>query len=257
MNTTKHRDPVASFGAAFAEVAEAQGLERVVIGRAGVDDLVFWTREARRGPGTPVFLSAGIHGDEPCGPLALLEYLRTANLPDHCEWIVAPMLNPGGLRAGTRENVDGIDLNRDFLRRESEEVKAVVEWLSRFRPRSLVHLSLHEDWEAEGFYLYEINTGPRPGLGRRVVERLGGHFPLQERGPVDDHELSAPGLILHASEPHDDEGWPEAIWLAKHLPVLSLTFEAPGSYGHKLRRTGLMAALAAAVEQLSPAAAVA
>ncbi len=245
----KQPDPVASFESAFDEVASSHGLERVVIGRAGDDDLLFWTRPARRGPGTPVFLSAGIHGDEPCGPLALMEYLKSASLPDHCEWILAPMLNPSGLRAGTRENAEGIDLNRDFLRRETDEVNAVIDWWSRRRPRPLVHLSLHEDWEAEGFYLYEINSGTRPAVGTRVVERIAGLFPLQERGPVDDHELSGPGIILHSPEPHDADGWPEAIWLAKHHPVLSLTFEAPGIYGPKLRRTGLMAALAAAVKR--------
>lgn len=244
-------DPIPSFEHAFARAAAAQGLERRVIGRAGPDEIVFWTRPARSGPGTTVFLSSGIHGDEPCGPGAVLEFLKSSPLPDDCEWVIAPILNPSGLRAGTRENADGIDLNRDFYRQKTEEVGAVIEWWSHQRPRDLVHLSLHEDWEADGFYLYEINTSPRGGLGSRIVDRLSGLFPVQNEGPVDDHELSGPGLILHAPEPDDREGWPEAIWLAKHHPVLSLTFEAPGTYGTRLRRTGLMAALAATVRRVS------
>jgi len=245
------QDPVADFREAFSKVAASHGLEREVIGRVGDDDLVFWTRAAKHGPGTTVFLSAGIHGDEPCGPLAILEYLKSASLPDHCEWVIAPLLNPSGLRAGTRENADGIDLNRDFQRRETEEVNAVIDWWSRRRPLSLVHLSLHEDWEAEGFYLYEINTGGHPAMGARIVDRLSPLFPVQEQGPVDDHELSGPGLILHEAEPHDGEGWPEAIWVTKNYPALSLTFEAPSSYGMSLRQDGLMAAIAEAVKWLS------
>jgi hypothetical protein len=249
--TTSSDDPILRFEEAFAKVAESHGLTREVIGQVNGDDLVFWTRAARRGPGTSVFLSSGIHGDEPCGPLAMLEFLRSDPLPDDCEWVIAPLLNPSGLRAGTRGNAEGIDLNRDFYRLRSEEVNAVTDWWSRQHPRNLVHLSLHEDWEAEGFYLYEINSGGRDPLGSRVVERISSQFPIQAHGPVDDHELSGPGLILHAPEPDDLEGWPEAIWLAKHHPVLSLTFEAPGTYGTRLRRTGLMAALAATVRRVS------
>ncbi len=243
-------DPVFRFNRRFARVAATHGLERQVIGCVGGDDLSFWTRSARRGTGTRVFLSAGIHGDEPCGPLAMLEFLKASSLPDDFEWVVAPLLNPSGLRNGTRENAEGIDLNRDFYRRRSEEVNAMIDWWSQRGPRPLVHLSLHEDWEAEGFYLYEINTGGHAPLGARIVSRIGGLFPVQRRGPVDDHELSGPGLILHAPEPDDREGWPEAIWLAKHHPVLSLTFEAPGTYGTRLRRTGLKAALAATLRRL-------
>lgn len=250
MNTSSD-DSMRRFDEAFAKVAANHGLTREVIGRVNGDDLVFWKRAARRGPGTSVFLSSGIHGDEPCGPLAMLEFLKSEPLPDDCEWVIAPLLNPSGLRAGTRENADGIDLNRDFFRLRSEEVTAVTAWWSRQHPRSLVHLSLHEDWEAEGFYLYEINSGERESLAPRIVERISGQFPIQSQGPVDDHELSGPGLILHAPEPDDREGWPEAIWLAKHHPVLSLTFEAPGTYGTRLRRTGLMAALAATVRRVS------
>ena len=136
-------DPIPSFEHAFARAAAAQGLERRVIGRAGPDEIVFWTRPARSGPGTTVFLSSGIHGDEPCGPGAVLEFLKSSPLPDDCEWVIAPILNPSGLRAGTRENADGIDLNRDFYRQKTEEVGAVIEWWSHQRPRDLVHLSLH------------------------------------------------------------------------------------------------------------------
>lgn len=248
---TTDSDLVTRFERRFARAAAAHGLERQVIGRTGGDDLAFWTRGPRSGGRTRVFLSSGIHGDEPCGPLAMLEFLKSSPLPEDCEWILAPTLNPSGLRAGTRENAEGIDLNRDFFRRRSEEVNAVIDWWSRRDPVPLVHLSLHEDWEAEGFYLYEINTGDRAPLGARIVNRIGGLFPMQRRGPVDDHELSGPGLILHAPEPDDREGWPEAIWLAKNHPVLSLTFEAPGTYGTRLRRTGLRAALAATVRRVS------
>jgi protein MpaA len=247
---TTIENPSRSLLESFDEVAASRRFRKSSLGHRGVDELAFWIREAEEGSGPTVFLSSGIHGDEPCGPLAIREFLRTTDLPSSVEWVLAPLLNPSGLRAGTRTNAEGIDLNRDFLRRRSWEVNSVIDWWSGRNRWPTLHLSLHEDWEADGFYVYEINSCGAAPLGARVVERLAALFPLQEIGPVDEHELSAPGLILHAPEPDEPEGWPEAIWLSKRAPVLSLTFEAPGTYGTRMRRAGLMAAIAASLEAL-------
>ena len=74
-----------------------------------------------------IYISGGIHGDEPAGPLALLELLRTDALPRDCDLWLCPLMNPAGLAAGTRENEHGIDLNRDYTDFRS------VEGLRHFR----------------------------------------------------------------------------------------------------------------------------
>jgi len=59
-----------------------------------------------------LYLSAGIHGDEPAPPRALLQMLEQGFFDGRADWYVCPLLNPGGMAAGTRENPAGQDLNR-------------------------------------------------------------------------------------------------------------------------------------------------
>ena len=71
-----------------------------------------------------VYISAGIHGDEPAGPLAALQLLQDDQWPaDVAVWL-CPCLNPSGILLNQRENFEGIDLNRDYRHFRSEEVRA-------------------------------------------------------------------------------------------------------------------------------------
>lgn len=228
-----------------------QGFTPRTIATVKADPLRLWTRPSDRKTAPEAFVSAGIHGDERCGSEALLHWLESRELPAGFHWVVAPFLNPSGLRRGTRVNARGIDLNRDFFRMRSEEIRALTGWWCGRERGCDLHFSLHEDWEAEGFYLYEINTGPRPSIARGVLGRLAAAWPLQTGGPVDGHDLDAPGLILHAPEPDEEEGWPEAIWLAKRWPVLSCTFEAPGRLRREARIALLTDAFDAAISVVS------
>jgi hypothetical protein len=68
-----------------------------------------------------------------------------------------------------RENAAGIDLNRDYRHLQSPEVRAHVDWLQR-QPRFDVALCLHEDWESNGFYVYELNPDNRPSFAEKILE---------------------------------------------------------------------------------------
>jgi hypothetical protein len=103
-----------------------------------------------------IYISAGIHGDEPAGPLAALKLIQENPLAGECGDFLLPCLNPAGFTLNRRENADGIDLNRDYRNPKSAEVRAHIAWLER-QPRFDLYLCLHEDWESRGFYLYEQN----------------------------------------------------------------------------------------------------
>ncbi|HQZ28027.1 MAG: succinylglutamate desuccinylase/aspartoacylase family protein [Verrucomicrobiales bacterium] len=244
------RNSLTSYEEEFSRVASCQGFDAEVIWESGEDCIRFWTRSAACNFGPRIFLSAGIHGDEPCGPEALLRLLKLHSLSHSCDWVIAPVLNPTGIRAGTRENRNGIDLNRDFYRKESGEIRAFTRWWEEQRQGIHLHISLHEDWETSGLYLYEINTGTVTSFAGMILESIRDSVPLEEEGPVDGHELSAPGLILHEPEPDEGFGWPEAIWLVKRYPLLSLTLEGPGGIAPDDRTTGLLTALRSAVAQV-------
>src|SRR5437879_871809 len=51
-----------------------------------------------------LYLSTGIHGDEPAPPWALLRMVEQGIFDDRCSWILCPLLNPAGFLARTRGN---------------------------------------------------------------------------------------------------------------------------------------------------------
>jgi len=87
------------------------------------------TRDSQ--PSTRLYISAGIHGDEPAGPLAALRLLQENHWPADAEVWLLPCLNPTGFILNSRENDGRKDLNRDYRHLETEEVAAHIRWLER------------------------------------------------------------------------------------------------------------------------------
>src|SRR5260221_6463325 len=115
-----------------------------------------WLRRDMSGGAPPVYFSAGIHGDEISGPVALLEMLRQPNFFAGFSTTIFPILNPDGLARGTRGNAGGIDLNRDYRNPQSAEIRRHLETLKTLA-RFDSAMMLHEDFEGVGAYLYELN----------------------------------------------------------------------------------------------------
>jgi murein peptide amidase A len=62
---------------------------------------------------TSVLVVGCIHGDEPAG-IAVARALEHARPPAGVALWIVPDLNPDGVAADTRQNADGVDLNRNF-----------------------------------------------------------------------------------------------------------------------------------------------
>lgn len=221
-------------GFSVQTLTEVEGLPLLAFSRCGTPD------------GRSIYLSAGIHGDEPAGPLALLELLE-GDLPRDVTWHICPALNPGGLRDGTRENLRGVDLNRDYLALAEEETRAHVQWL-RDRPMIDLALFLHEDWETSGFYVYELNPEPDTfSLARQILTAAGTACPIEHTERIDNHEARE-GLIRPTSRDLRRQDWPEALYLFTHHDRLSYTLESPSSFALHTRVEALRQAVSAAVE---------
>jgi len=120
-----------------------------------------------------------------------------------------------------------VDLNRDYRLRQSVEASAHAAWLAAESVPALF-ISLHEDWEAGGFYLYEINLGTDdPERARGIIAAVSPWFPAEAGPDIDGHTPREAGWIYHEAEADVPEGWPEAIYLAKLGCPLSFTFETP------------------------------
>ncbi|MGJ8656760.1 MAG: M14 family metallopeptidase [Akkermansiaceae bacterium] len=175
-----------------------------------------------------VYISTGMHGDEPGGPEALLSMLESGLLDRPLSFHVCPMLNPTGFALGTRENARGKDMNRDYHHLRNAEVKGHVKWLEARKPE--LFISLHEDWESKGFYYYEINTcGDVPERYEYMAERISEVMPLEAEELIDEHAVRCRGWIYHEAEADLMGHWPEAIYMAKRGCVLSFTFESPSA----------------------------
>lgn len=185
----------------------------------------------RRTPGKRprIYVSAGIHGDEPAPPAALLELLASSAFDTRANWFLVPMLNPTGFFHGTRENADGLDLNRDYHAPRSAEIAAHLSWL-QWQPRFDLALCLHEDWEATGFYLYELNPTHRPTLASVMVAAALRHMPIDPAGMIDGRPVAEQGIIRPEHEPMRRDQWPEAIHLLAHHTSLCYTVETPSAY---------------------------
>ena len=94
-------------------------------------------------------------------------------------------------------------------------------------------LTLHEDYDANGLYLYEISEQRMDDLGETLLaaaRALG--FPIDARGTVDTRRFTKPGsarrrqrTALAKSDIH-----PEAIWLYLNRTRQSLTIETPSEF---------------------------
>lgn len=194
-----------------------------------------------------ILLSAGIHGDEPAGLLASAEFMKGQN-SEKFTWLITPLLNPAGFLAGTRENAEGIDLNRSYDRADTMEVISQLAWLQRYPVPDLL-IALHEDWEAEGFYFYEVHrTLVKENFYRMyVLNAVEQHLPLESGEVIDGHQSTAPGWIFHEDIPEIVEGLPEALYFIQKGSAHSLTFETPTSAPIQKRVAAHLAAVEAAV----------
>jgi hypothetical protein len=188
-----------------------------------------------------VYLSAGIHGDEPAGPLAVRQLLQENIWPAHTDLFLCPCLNPTGFPLNRRENAQGMDLNRQYLHLEAPETRAHIAWLQR-QPGFDVTLCLHEDWEAHGFYLYELNPDNQPSHSEEIIRRVAQVCPIDPSTEIEGRS-AAGGIIRPSADPRSRPQWPEAFWLLTHKTRHSYTLEAPSDFPLATRVAALVTAV--------------
>ena len=217
-----------------------------IYGRIGDYPLFGMHRNAapNQSTGKKVYLSAGIHGDEPAGPHALLELLQEKALPHKHDYIICPLLNPAGLAAKTRENARGIDLNRDYQAFHARESRAHAEWMKRHMQTIDLCLHLHEDWESRGFYLYELNFIEAPSQSDTILRAVEAHLPIETASEIDGY-LARDGIIRLNELPHVAGGDPEAIYIQKKHGGINYTLESPSALPIEQRIAALKAAVLA------------
>jgi murein peptide amidase A len=194
------------------------------------------------------YISAGIHGDEPAGPLAMLQLLQEDRWPGDVALWLCPCLNPTGFPLNRRENAAGIDLNRDYRHFQAPETRAHADWLLR-QPPFDVALCLHEDWESNGFYVYELNPDNRPSFAEKIIAAVAEVCPV-DMSPVIETWPAQNGVIRPQINPAERPQWPEAMYLITHKTRQSYTMEAPSDFPLPTRVAALTAGVRAVLAAL-------
>lgn len=242
-NHDGYRGEVIDIDAVLSELREAalkSGWVFEAVPAAGNLELQTWRRAVPE-PRRRIYISTGIHGDEPAGPLAVRELMRRDSWPPEVGLWLCPCLNPTGFPLNRRENAQGIDLNRQYLNPEAPETRAHVEWLQH-APEFDVTLCLHEDWESHGFYLYELNPDNRPSHAEEMIRRVAEVCPIDESAEIEERPAKG-GIVRPSVDPLSRPQWPEAFWLLRNKTRHSYTLEAPSDFPLETRVAALVAAV--------------
>jgi hypothetical protein len=176
----------------------------------------------------PIFyLSAGIHGDEPAGVWALLEWCET-----NLQWLkssachILPCINPWGFVRNKRCGPFGNDLNRTF---QSNRDPFIAGWkmfigLTRFRRA----VTLHEDFDARGIYAYQLG-GKSISTLENALKYCAKVIPLEARTITDGMTIKA-GVVKLSRRPKKILGVPEARYLFNHHAEQVFIFESPSEF---------------------------
>jgi hypothetical protein len=186
----------------FGRTEEGRALPLIVL----ADPPVATPREAAASGKPVVFVFANIHGGEVEGKEAMHEVARRLALGDlgplldRVVVLIAPIYNADGNEridlanraaqngpvggVGRRENAKGLDLNRDYVKLEAAETRALVRLLNRWDPHITVDLHT-TNGSHHGYHLtYSIPLNPNvdarvldyhrdrmmPALGKAMLE---------------------------------------------------------------------------------------
>ncbi len=146
-----------------------------------------------------ILITGGVHGDEPAGVEAILQFLTRDNteLLKRFAFVVIPCVNPYGYVRDTRENRDGVDINRSFETDEVSEVTIVKKALGE--TQFSLAIDFHEDYEATGFYLYEGKRDEQY-IGPKIANAVKTIGPIDTEDSGEDAPDIAEGVYKVASE---------------------------------------------------------
>jgi protein MpaA len=161
-------------------VASAVRSRRVVIGHSVRGRPIVAHVLGPDGAPRKLLLVGCIHGNE-CAGIAILSAVARERVPRGVQLWLVPEMNPDGSAADTRQNADGVDLNRNFPYRwerigdptyyagprpESEpETRAAMALIRRIKPAVTIWYHQHMD-------LVDMAGGDR-GVARRYAQLSG------------------------------------------------------------------------------------
>lgn len=225
------------------------------------------TPAALKSTGKPTLLAqAGIHSGEIDGKDAGLMFLRDltvkgtkTNLLKDANFLFIPILNVDGherssrygrinqrgpVESGWRTNARNLNLNRDYAKLDTPEMRAVIQVLNQWDPD--LYLDLHVtdgiDYQYDITFGYNGQTGHSPGIANWLDQRLTpalnkdltakGHIP----GPLifANNDLDpTDGIVTWTAPPRFSSGYGDV----RHLPTVLVENHALKPYHQRVLGT--------------------
>lgn len=176
---------------------------------------------------------AAIHGDEPVGTLAAIEFLAgAAREPGSIENFLLqayPVCNPTGFEDNTRHSRRGKDLNREFWRASIEPEIEILEYELRTQHFSGI-IQLHADDTSDGLYGFVRGHTLTEYLLRPALLEAGKILPRNVNATIDGF-AARDGIIYHSYEgilaaPMESEPPFEIILETPHHSPMDLQVQA-------------------------------
>jgi murein peptide amidase A len=149
-----------------------------------------------------VGIFAGIHGDEPAGTWAVVEFLRRLHaqpaLAENYLLHAYPVCNPTGCERGTRASIAGCDLNREFWRNSGQpEVQLLERELQERHFHGLIQL--HADDTSDGLYGFVRGHTLSENLLKPALNAAAAVLPRNINAQIDGF-AAKDGIIYDAYE---------------------------------------------------------
>jgi len=206
--------------------------------------LCFTSPALKDSPG--IYLSAGIHGDEPAAPEALYQWAELhQSILRELPVMIFPCLNPWGLVNNRRTDSENRDLNRCYHLDTLPRISAQKELLRDRKFR--LAICLHEDYDAQGAYLYEIRKSLTT-FGGELLAAAGFYVPIDERVTIEGRRADQGWIARRMNLLKKLPVLAEALYLAKNHSERTITAETPSEYDLCARVQAHVAMIQRAIE---------
>ena len=193
-----------------------------------------------------VLITAGMHGSEPGSVYAIMDIIETvfSKYGDVFNFTIFPCVNPAGFLRDTRENPEGIDINKSFdSDYRSQEAEILSSYLSS--KKFDIAINLHEDNPIDNkpeeknpadAYMYLVSDRMKKTLGYEVLRSISDYgYPVTNMKTVYD-EICDQGLIWSSRGKNSSDIHTGTLELfLEKITDMIFTLETPTDWNVKTR----------------------
>ena len=228
----------------WKSLARKSGVKGQVFATGDDFDLMCFRSPALKNSGG-IYLSAGIHGDEPAATEGLYQWAELHGpVLRELPVIIFPCLNPWGLVHNRRTDSQNCDLNRCYHLNDIPRIQAQKELLRGHTFR--LAMCLHEDYDAQGVYLYEIRK-KLTTFGKELLSAAGYYIPIDMRRVIEGRRAEQ-GWIARRLNPKKLPFLAEAVYVSFNHSERTITPETPSEYDLSKRIEAQIAMIQRAIE---------